>query len=99
MGRGEVVDIAALAPYVAGFSDDGSGVSDAGIMEEAMWRVKECDSIIAAHCEVDDLVRGGVIHDGEFARRNGIPVHHDRCICYRYCNDRTCRFRTSFSFP
>ena len=72
-GRGEVVDIAALAPYVAGFSDDGSGVSDAGIMEEAMWRVKECDSIIAAHCEVDDLVRGGVIHDGEFARRNGIP--------------------------
>ncbi len=72
-GSGEVVDVAALAPYVAGFSDDGTGVSDEKIMEEAMWRVAECDSIIAAHCEVDELVRGGVIHDGEFARRNGIP--------------------------
>ncbi len=72
-GCGEVVDVAALAPYVAGFSDDGTGVSDDKIMEEAMWRVAECDSIIAAHCEVDELVRGGVIHDGEFARRNGIP--------------------------
>ena len=72
-GHGEVVDVAALAPYVAGFSDDGTGVSDRGVMEEAMWRVKECDSIIAAHCEVEELVRGGVIHDGAFARRAGIP--------------------------
>ena len=66
-----LIDYAALAPKVAGFSDDGSGVQDEEVMEEAMRRIAPTGKILAAHCEVNDLLRGGYIHDGEYARRNG----------------------------
>lgn len=67
----ELVDFAELTPYVAGFSDDGSGVQGEDVMRQAMAEVAKCDSIIAAHCEVNDLLRGGYIHDGEYAVRHG----------------------------
>lgn len=66
-----VTDIERLAPFCCGFTDDGSGVQDDGIMREAMARVAEADSILAAHCEVNSLLRNGYIHDGEYARVNG----------------------------
>lgn len=47
----EPVDIESLAPLAAGFSDDGSGVDDDGLMQEAMERIAACGSILAAHCE------------------------------------------------
>ncbi len=75
-GRGELVDFDALAPYVAGFSDDGRGVQDEDLMREAMCRCKRADSIIVAHCEVDALLNGGYIHDGIYARQ-----HNHRGIC------------------
>lgn len=40
-----------MAPYVAGFSDDGRGVADAALMREAMVRAKALGKIIVAHCE------------------------------------------------
>lgn len=67
----EIVDIEKLAPLAVGFSDDGSGVQDGGIMREAMCRVEECGSILAAHCEVNELLRNGYIHDGEYCRSHG----------------------------
>lgn len=67
----ELVDFAALKPYVAGFSDDGTGVQSEQVMKAAMKEAAANDCIIAAHCEVDDLLRGGYIHDGEYARING----------------------------
>ena len=67
----ELVDFEALAPMVAGFSDDGSGVQNEDIMREAMAEVAKCDAIIAAHCEVDALLRKGYIHDGEYAAQHG----------------------------
>ena len=67
----DLVDFAALKPYVAGFSDDGTGVQSQEIMRQAMIEVAKNDSIIAAHCEVDELLRGGYIHDGEYAAKNG----------------------------
>ena len=73
-GCGEVVDVAALAPRVCGFSDDGTGVWDADAMRTAMTRVAEADSILAAHCEDLTLIpKGGAIHDGSFAREHVIP--------------------------
>ena len=75
-GKGELVDFEQLAPYVSGFSDDGRGVQDEGLMREAMVRCKQADSIIVAHCEVDSLLNGGYIHDGVYAhehRHRGIP--------------------------
>lgn len=40
-----------LADRVYGFSDDGLGVADEGIMREAMERISRAGSILIAHCE------------------------------------------------
>ena len=70
-GCGELADFAALAPYVVGFSDDGRGVQSGALMEEAMRRAAAVGKPIVAHCEVDDLLRGGYIHEGTYCREHG----------------------------
>lgn len=70
-GCGELVDFAALAPEVVGFSDDGRGVQSAELMEEAMRRAAAVGRPIVAHCEVDDLLHGGYIHDGAYCHEHG----------------------------
>ena len=67
----ELADLAGMAPYVAGFSDDGKGVQSDEMMRNAMKQAKALDKIIVAHCEVNDLLNGGYIHDGEYARAHG----------------------------
>lgn len=67
----ELVDYEALAPFVAGFSDDGSGVQGEEVMRKAMRQIAKTGKILAAHCEVNSLLRGGYIHDGEYARAHG----------------------------
>jgi len=69
----ELAELEALAPYVAGFSDDGRGVQDEAVMREAMRRAAALGKPIAAHCEVNALLRGGCIHDGAWARAHGFP--------------------------
>lgn len=64
-------DMAGLAPFVAGFSDDGRGVQNDEMMRAAMVCAKELGKIIVAHCEVNDLLRGGYIHDGDYAKAHG----------------------------
>ena len=73
MGRKgeELVDMASLVGKVCAFSDDGSGVQVDGIMERAMTEAVKHDQLIAAHCEVEELLKGGYIHDGEYARAHG----------------------------
>ena len=70
-GRGELVDFDALAPHVIGFSDDGRGVQEESLMKEAMQRIARTGKVLAAHCEDESLLRGGYIHDGEYARLHG----------------------------
>ena len=67
----ELVDFAVLKPLVAGFSDDGSGVQSEDVMRQAMTEAAKNNAIIAAHCEVDALLRKGYIHDGEYAAQHG----------------------------
>ena len=67
----ELVDVASLHDKVCAFSDDGSGVQVDGMMERAMMEAVKHDSLIAAHCEVEELLKGGYIHDGEYAREHG----------------------------
>ena len=70
--RGEqVVDVESLKSLSCGFSDDGSGVQIDEVMLDAMRRVAAVDGIIAAHCEENSLLRGGYIHDGEYAKAHG----------------------------
>ena len=70
--QGEILsDMDDLAPYVIAFSDDGRGVQSDELMEQAMLKAKKLNKMIVAHCEVNELLRGGYIHDGEYARANG----------------------------
>ena len=77
VGRaGKVIAPFAEMPGAIAFSDDGSGVQDDDLMRAAMTEVKRLGKIVAAHCEVNDLIRGGYIHDGEYA-----AAHGHRGIC------------------
>lgn len=67
----QLVDFESLAPYCAGFSDDGKGVQSEEMMREAMIKAKTLGKIISAHCEDNSLLLGGYIHDGEYAKAHG----------------------------
>ena len=41
------------------------------LMRQAMEEAKRLGRMIVAHCEVNDLLRGGYIHDGEYAKTHG----------------------------
>ena len=70
--KGETIaDLEGMAKDVIGFSDDGRGVQSDEMMREAMKRAKALGKMIVAHCEVNDLLRGGYIHDGEYAKAHG----------------------------
>ncbi len=64
-------DLEGMADRVLGFSDDGRGVQDEGMMREAMLRSKALGKIISAHCEVNSLLDGGYIHKGAYASAHG----------------------------
>ena len=75
--KGETLaDLAAMAPNVIGFSDDGRGVQSDDMMRSAMLEAKKLNKMIVAHCEVNELLRGGYIHDGAYA-----AAHGHRGIC------------------
>ncbi|MBO5938882.1 MAG: dihydroorotase [Clostridia bacterium] len=67
----DLVDFGALASDAIAFSDDGRGVQNEEMMRAAMVEAKKEGKIIAAHCEVNDLLFGGYIHDGEYAKAHG----------------------------
>ena len=79
--RGEqLADLRALAPHVAGFSDDGRGVQSAERMRSAMELARELDRPIVAHCEDESLLtKDWAVHDGDFARRHGLPGNNPEC--------------------
>lgn len=64
-------DMDEIAQDVVGFSDDGKGVQSIEMMQMAMEKAKKLQKIIAAHCEDNTLLKGGYIHDGEYAKANG----------------------------
>lgn len=70
-GEGALCDYTALAPLVVGFSDDGRGVQSESTMRAAMERIAATGRLLAAHCEQNDLLRGGYIHDGAYCHAHG----------------------------
>ena len=75
--KGETLaDLEAMAPNAIAFSDDGRGVQSDDMMRSAMLRAKALGKMIVAHCEVNDLLKGGYIHDGDYA-----AAHGHRGIC------------------
>ena len=67
----QMADLEDMAPDVIAFSDDGRGVQSDDMMRNAMERAKKLGKMIVAHCEVNDLLHGGYIHEGEYAKAHG----------------------------
>ena len=67
----ELSDMVAMADDVIAFSDDGKGIQDEEMMISAMEKARSLNKMIVAHCEDNSLLRGGYIHDGEYARAHG----------------------------
>ena len=67
----ELADLEGMAPNVIAYSDDGKGVQSDDMMNAAMLKAKELGKMIVAHCEVNDLLKGGYIHDGKYAAEHG----------------------------
>ena len=77
----ELSDFEGLAPVSIAFSDDGRGIQSEDMMRDAMIRAKKLGKMIVAHCEVNALLNGGYIHDGEYARTHG---HRGICSASEY---------------
>lgn len=70
--KGETLaDMAAMSGSVIAFSDDGHGVQSEDMMRQAMLKARDLGKLIVAHCEDNSLLRGGYIHDGQYAREHG----------------------------
>lgn len=67
----ELSDMEELRSRAVAFSDDGKGVQSEDMMRSAMEKAASLGKIIAAHCEVNELLRGGYIHDGRYAAEHG----------------------------
>ena len=67
----ELADLKGMASNVIGFSDDGKGVQSDAMMRAAMVEAKRLGKMIVAHCEDNSLLRGGYIHDGQYAKAHG----------------------------
>lgn len=72
----ELSDFDDLKNDVIAFSDDGKGVQTDEMMKTAMQKAKDLGKMIVAHCEVNDLLFGGYIHDGKYAKE-----HNHKGIC------------------
>ena len=84
----EITDFAALkAAGVVALTDDGSTVQDDVVMEQAMRLAAALDLVIMDHAQ-DNLIerQGGVMHEGEYSRKfglPGIPTHAETRIIAR----------------
>jgi len=55
------------------FTDDGTGVQDAGLMRRAMEYARGLGILLAQHCEDSALAAGGLMHEGAWSSRLGLP--------------------------
>ncbi len=67
----ELSDIEGLSKLAVAYSDDGRGVQSDEMMISAMEKVKKTGKLIAAHCEVNELLNGGYIREGEYSQAHG----------------------------
>ncbi len=69
--QGETLSDFENLKHAFAFSDDGKGIQSEQMMLNAMNNAKALGKIIVAHCEENSLLKGGYIHDGEYARLHG----------------------------
>lgn len=62
-----------IKDMVCGYSDDGCGVYNSRTMFEAMKIAAKINKPIISHCEDRDMLFGGVVHEGEWSKKNNVP--------------------------
>ena len=67
----ELVDMELMKDKVCGFSNDGYGIQSTKEMYEAMKNAERFETLIAAHCEDEEILYGGYVHKGKRAKREG----------------------------
>ena len=67
----ELSDMDGMKNEAIAFSDDGKGVQTDELMLSAMQKARSLNKMIVAHCEDNALLKGGYIHDGEYAKAHG----------------------------
>ena len=72
----ELSDMEGMKDIAIAFTDDGRGVQSDDMMRKAMLKARSLGKMIVAHCEVNSLLKGGYIHDGEYAKK-----HNHKGIC------------------
>ncbi len=55
------------------FTDDGTGVQDGRLMRRALEYALPLGVVLAQHCEDEALAAGGVMHEGAWSSRMGVP--------------------------
>lgn len=71
---------------VAGFSDDGAPIANAGVMRRALEYTRLTKLPVIAHCEEPELISHGVMHEGKTALRlglSGIPSEAESVMIAR----------------
>ncbi len=66
-----MAELAALGVRL--FTDDGRGVQSAGVMRRALEYASGLGVTLAQHCEDESLACGGVMHEGAWSSRLGLP--------------------------
>ncbi len=66
-----LVDMEQMKDKVCGFSNDGYGIQSTKEMFEAMHKAHLHETLIAAHCEDEEILYGGYVHKGNRAEREG----------------------------
>jgi dihydroorotase len=71
---GALADLAAMrAAGAAAFTDDGAAVMDDGLMQEAMTLACNLGAMVMDHALDPVLAGTGVMHEGGFSRKYGLP--------------------------
>ena len=55
------------------FTDDGTGVQDGRLMRRALEYSLPLGVVLAQHCEDESMACGGVMHEGAWSSRMGVP--------------------------
>ena len=84
----ELADIKELNNYVLGFSDDGRGINDYKLLEEALLEIKEANKIICSHAEDYNYPADSNLNESEAVRKE-IACVKNVGGAYHFCHMST----------
>lgn len=84
----ELADIKELSNYVLGFSDDGRGINDYKLLEEALLKIKEANKIICSHAEDYNYPADSNLNESEAVRKE-IACVKNVGGAYHFCHMST----------